>query len=93
MDTKLETNRYLCKKDTTMQIITAREFRSNQTRYFREAKKGASVVLTSREGNFRLVPVTPDDTLVNRHLLASLKEVKAHMDGTMTLPKADEITF
>lgn len=58
-----------------MQIVTAREFRSNQGRYLNAAKSGQSVLLTSRYGNFKITPVKDDSSLTER-ICESLKEVK-----------------
>lgn len=63
-----------------MQIISAREFRSNQSRFLRSAKNGESVILTSREGNFKIIPITEEDSLSSR-LYTGLKEVKLIQEG------------
>lgn len=49
-----------------MTIITSREFRSNQSKYFTLANKGEDVILKSRVGSFRILPVTKDDTLMSK---------------------------
>lgn len=76
-----------------MEIITAREFRTNQSRYLNEVKNGGSVILTSREGNFKIVPIDQDDIVINKDLLDSLREVKMHMNGQSQLPNARDLVF
>ena len=76
-----------------MQIVSAREFRSNQGRFLTAARQGQSVMLTSRFGNFKIVPVTDDDEIVRRELQAAISEVKDHLDGKISLPNAKDIQF
>lgn len=49
-----------------MTIISIRDFRSNQGKYLNLAAKGESVVLTSRLGSFKIVPVSEDDSIVSK---------------------------
>ena len=49
-----------------MEIVTAREFRANQGKFLTAAMKGHSVILTSRFGNFKITPITEDDSLTTR---------------------------
>ena len=49
-----------------MTIVTSREFRSNQSKYFSLVNKGEDVILKSRAGAFRIVPVTKDDTVMSK---------------------------
>lgn len=83
---------YLCKKQI-MQIVSAREFRSNQGKFLTAAMSGQSVMLTSRYGNFKITPVTDSDRIVESHIRASIDEVKAHMEGRKELPNARDIVF
>lgn len=53
-----------------MQIVTTRDFRTNQTRYLNLAKQGHDVVLVSRTGSFRLVPVSDDDRIMRDNNLS-----------------------
>ena len=46
-----------------MTIVSARDFRANQGKYFSMVNSGEHVILKSREGNFRLVPVTSSDPI------------------------------
>lgn len=63
-----------------MQVVSAREFRANQGKFLNAAKRGQSVLLTSRYGNFKITPITEEDTLTER-ICKGLKEVKDIMDG------------
>lgn len=48
-----------------MVVVSSREFRANQRKYFDLARKN-DVVITSRScGNYRLVPIRDDDTLID----------------------------
>lgn len=76
-----------------MEIVTTREFRSNQGKYLTAAMSGQSIMLTSRYGNFKITPVTDSDQIVESRLRASIDEVKAHMDGRKELPNARDIVF
>lgn len=76
-----------------MDIITARDFRSNQSKYLKEANEGASVIITSRQGCFRIVPIAKDDTVVNKDLWDALTEVKDHLSGKKDLPDARRLVF
>ena len=74
-----------------MQIVTAREFRANQTKNLSAARSGQSVMLTSRVGNFKIVPITSDDEIVRRDIKISLNEVRDHMEGRVELPNARDL--
>lgn len=65
-----------------MEIVSAREFRANQSAVLAKAKRGESVLLTSRLGMFKIMPVTEEDLLTTR-LSESLGEVKKIMDGEL----------
>ena len=49
-----------------MTVISIRDFRSNQGKYLGLAAQGESVILTSRAGSFKIVPVTEDDSVVSK---------------------------
>lgn len=76
-----------------MQVVSARDFRANQTKILTAARKGQTVMLTSRVGNFKIVPITDDDTIIERDFRASMEEVKAHIEGKVSLPNARDIEF
>ncbi len=65
-----------------MQIVSAREFRSNQGKFLSAAMNGQSVVLTSRYGKFKITPVTEEDTLTSR-ICHGLQEVKLIREGKL----------
>lgn len=73
---------YLCKNIKDMQVVSAREFRSNQGKYLNAAKSGQSVMLTSRYGNFKITPITEEDSLTAR-ICEGLKEVKMIEEGKL----------
>lgn len=76
-----------------MQVVSAREFRANQSRILTAARNGQSVMLTSRVGNFRIVPIESEDVIIERHLKTALEEVKAHKEGRITLSNARDVVF
>lgn len=76
-----------------MQVVSAREFRANQSKILTAARNGQSVMLTSRVGNFRIVPIESEDVIIERHLKTALEEVKAHRDGRITLSNARDVVF
>lgn len=82
MASNLDAICYLCKKNKIMQVVSAREFRSNQGKYLNAAMSGQSVMLTSRYGNFKITPITEEDDLTTR-ICEGLKEVKMINDGKL----------
>lgn len=65
-----------------MEIVSARDFRANQTKVLKKAKRGESVLLSSRVGMFKITPVTDQDTLTTR-ICEGLKEIRMIMDGKL----------
>ena len=49
----------------TMTVVSIRDFRSNQGKYLGLAANGESVILTSRAGSFKIVPVSEYDSLIS----------------------------
>ena len=47
-------------------IISSRDFRSNQSKYLGLAARGESVILTSRTGSFKIVPISDDDSVMSK---------------------------
>lgn len=84
---------YICKNLKIMQVVTAREFRANQSKILTAARDGQSVMLTSRVGNFKIVPIDSEDIIIERHLRSALDEVKAHKEGRITLSNARDVEF
>jgi len=76
-----------------MQIVSAREFRENQTKVLSAAMNGQSIVLTSRLGNFKIVPISDNDNIVEENMRTALAEVKAHMQGNKELSLAKDVVF
>lgn len=72
-----------------MQVVSAREFRSNQGKFLTAANKGESVLLTSRYGSFKITPVTEEDSLTDR-IVKSLHEVKLMQDGKLPTKSAKD---
>lgn len=75
LDTILASIVYLCKKTKIMQVVSAREFRANQGKYLIKANEGQSVLLTSRYGSFKIVPISEEDSLTTR-ICKGLQQVK-----------------
>lgn len=63
-----------------MEIVSARDFRANQTAILSKALKGESVLLSSRIGMFKITPVSEDDTLTSR-ICKGLRDVKRIKEG------------
>lgn len=77
-----------------MTVVSARDFRANQVKYLSMVNSGEHVILKSREGNFRLLPVTSSDSISDdsqkiaaelRGALRELKEVIAEKKQLNTL--------
>ena len=73
-----------------MQIVSTREFRANQGKFLNAAKRGESVLLTSRYGNFKISPVTEEDNLTER-ICRGLEEVKFMESGKIPSKSAWEL--
>ena len=80
-----------------MTIVSARVFRANQGKYFSMVNSGEHVILKSREGNFRLVPVTPTDSVsdgtqnIAADLRGALRELKEVIAGKKQLNTLDSL--
>lgn len=55
-----------------MVVVTGREFRASQAKYLGYAGRGEDVVIKSRAGSFRLVPVQSDDVVYNEQKLTEM---------------------
>ena len=73
-----------------MQVVTEREFRANQSKILNAAKEGQSVMLTSRVGMFKIVPVTEEDRLMER-INRGLDQVRLIREGKMKGYSIDEL--
>ena len=80
-----------------MTIVSARDFRANQGKYFSMVNSGENVILKSREGNFRLVPVTSSDSIsdesqkIAAELRGALRELKEVIAGRKQLNTLDSL--
>lgn len=75
-----------------MTIISSRDFRSNQGKYLGLAAGGESVILTSRAGNFKIVPVSEDDSIMSKaEFLSKIEEARNDIEnGKGTEIKTDK---
>lgn len=80
-----------------MTIVSARDFRANQGKYFSMVNSGEHVILKSREGNFRLVPVSSPDFIsdetqkITADLRGALRELKEVIAGKKKLNTLDSL--
>lgn len=80
-----------------MTIVSARDFRANQGKYFSMVNSGEHVILKSREGNFRLVPVYSSDSIsdetqkITADLRGALRELKEVIAGKKKLNTLDSL--
>lgn len=73
-----------------MVIATAREFRANQGKYLSASKRGEEVILTSRYGDFKIVPIVEDDSLTAR-ICRGLREVKLIREGKLKAKSIEDL--
>lgn len=80
-----------------MTIVSARDFRANQGKCFSMVNSGEHVILKSREGNFRLVPVSSSDFISDEtqkttaDLRGALRELKEVIAGKKKLNTLDSL--
>ena len=80
-----------------MTIVSARDFRANQGKYFSMVNSGEHVILKSREGNFRLVLVSSSDFIsdetqkITVDLRGALRELKEVIAGKKKLNTLDSL--
>ncbi len=72
-----------------MIVVSAREFRANQGKFLTQARRGQSVLLTSRYGNFKITPVEEEDTLTSR-ICEGLRQVRQMIDGEIPTKSAKD---
>ena len=60
------------KKDKAMVVISSREFRANQWKYFDLAHTNDVVITSRSHGSYRLVPIKENDTLIDKESLDSI---------------------
>ena len=83
-------------KRTIMVVVTGRDFRANTAKYVDVAFRGEDVVVKSRIGSFRVVPITDDDIIINKRdlsaeLRGTLMEVKESIEGKRKLNTLDNL--
>ena len=69
-----------------MLVISTREFRDKQTQYLNRAVSGESVVLKSRAGSFKIVPLSDDDSLMSK------EDYFAMLDRSIQQAKEGKVT-
>lgn len=79
-----------------MVVVTGRDFRANTAKYVDVAYRGEDVIVKSRSGSFRVVPIREDDIVINRRDLAAelrgaLMEAKESIEGTRKLNTLDNL--
>lgn len=80
-----------------MEVVSAREFRASQRKYFGMAHDGEDVILKSRDwGSFRLVPISQNDIVTNKpdlteRICQALREVKLMQEGKIKELSMDEL--
>ena len=52
-----------------MVVVSSREFRANQRKYFDLARSNVVVITSRSHGSYRLVPVSESDTLIDQATL------------------------
>lgn len=58
-----------------MLIISSREFRQNQRRYFERADKGEQIIVQrGKDKSYALTPVSEDDVYFNTEMLDKIKQ-------------------
>lgn len=76
-----------------MLTVTATQFRNNQAKILSAAKEGIPVVMTSRFGDFKLVPCAGVADKLRKELREAVAQVKADLSGEISLPNAEDIVF
>ena len=79
-----------------MVVVTSRDFRANQSRYIGIAHRGEDVILKSRAGSVRLIPVDTSDVSEQKEnkLYVENGEVKVEfVTDTMSIEEAKELTL
>ena len=79
-----------------MVVVTGRDFRANTAKYVDVAYRGEDVVVKSRAGSFRIVPISKDDIVINKRdlteeLRGALLEAKESIEGKRKLNTLDNL--
>lgn len=64
-----------------MMILTGREFRANQGKYFGAAKNGEDVIVRSRIGSFRIVPLLKKGNLLRKNADSDWNDMLDSVNG------------
>lgn len=80
-------------KSVKMTIVSCRDFRSNQGKYLELAAKGENVILTSRSGNFRIVPVSAGSTTDRADYIERLADAAESLESGGARMVADAGNF
>ncbi len=71
-----------------MTIVSTREFRANLTKYFGMVDRGEHVILKSRHGRYRIMPVSEEDEEPKRDITAEvcqgLEDFHNYLNGDKT---------
>ena len=69
-----------------MTVISVRDFRSRQTHYLQLARSGEHVILRSRQGQFRLTPMSDEESErnVTAEICQGMKDWRDELDGINT---------
>jgi len=68
-------------KTRKMTVLTGREFRDNMAKYLRVAQGGEDVIIKSRAGTFRIVPITEDDIIISKGELTEKHQNRQQENG------------
>ena len=52
-----------------MVLVSSREFRANQRKYFDLAKKNTVIITSRTHGNYKLVPISENDMIIDEETL------------------------
>lgn len=75
-----------------MVVVSSREFRSNQRKYFDLARTNDVVITSRNHGNYRLIPILDDDKILSELELAEKirKGIEEYSNGTVHAMRAGE---
>ena len=79
-----------------MLVVSSREFRDNQRKYFDSVDNGEQVVVQrGKDRSYKLVPITHDDTCMTKEefyakIEHSLQQVREGKVQTLDMDKLDE---
>lgn len=77
-----------------MLVISSREFRQNQKKYFDKADKGVQIIVQrGKDKSYALTPLNEDDIYFNAEMVKKIKAslVQARNDQLTTVSTAEEI--